>query len=210
VAVVGSGAGSKCPNRPDCPCDFCFSIRAEIAEGRSEKDEQDEIAEDSSAWIRRPSLRGKLGEMTGNNWTSCFAAKRKRFVSEVVRLPTGLLQLIPRCGQNWAATYFDVVHHVSRPYKVQGQRPYSSIILGHSSLALPILLAGLSPMEKIQRIKELYRELNKIDEKMKPFLIPQTVQDREWTQEDADEHLKLHQRQGEIIKELADLERGHI
>jgi hypothetical protein len=65
-------------------------------------------------------------------------------------------------------------------------------------------------MEKIQRIKELYRELNKIDEKMKPFLIPQTVQDREWTQEDADEHLKLHQRQGEIIKELADLERGHI
>ena len=65
-------------------------------------------------------------------------------------------------------------------------------------------------MERIERIKELYRELNEIHEKMKPFLIPQTVQHREWTQEDANQHLKLHQRQGEIIKELADLERGHI
>ena len=66
-------------------------------------------------------------------------------------------------------------------------------------------------MERIQRIKELYRELNEIHEKMKPFLIPQTVgEQREWTQEDADQHLKLHQRQGEIVKELADLERGHI
>jgi hypothetical protein len=63
-------------------------------------------------------------------------------------------------------------------------------------------------MERIERIKELYRELNEIHEKMKPFLIPQTVQHREWTQEDANQHLKLHQRQGEIIKELADLERG--
>lgn len=66
-------------------------------------------------------------------------------------------------------------------------------------------------MERIQRIKELYRELNEIHEKMRPFLIPQTLgEQREWTQEDADQHLKLHQRQGEIIKELADLERGHI
>ena len=66
-------------------------------------------------------------------------------------------------------------------------------------------------MERIQRIKELYREVREIHEKMNPFLIPQTVgQYREWTQEDADQSLKLHQRQGEIIKELADLERGHI
>ena len=66
-------------------------------------------------------------------------------------------------------------------------------------------------MERIQRIKDLYRELNEIREKMKPFLIPQTLgEQREWTQEDADQHLKLHQRQGQIIKDLADLERGHI
>jgi hypothetical protein len=58
---------SKCTSLSACPCDFCVRVRAEIAEGRSEKDEQDKIAEDSSAWIRRPSLRGKLGEMTGNN-----------------------------------------------------------------------------------------------------------------------------------------------
>ena len=66
-------------------------------------------------------------------------------------------------------------------------------------------------MERIQRIRDLYRELSEIHEKMEPFLIPQTVgQHREWTQEDADQYLKLHQRQGEIVKELADLERGHI
>jgi hypothetical protein len=66
-------------------------------------------------------------------------------------------------------------------------------------------------MERIQRIKDLYRELNEIHEKMKPFLIPQTLGERrEWTQEDADQHLRLHQRQGEIIKELANLEREHI
>jgi hypothetical protein len=66
-------------------------------------------------------------------------------------------------------------------------------------------------MERVQRIKELYRELNEIHDKMKPFLIPQSVEEhREWTQEDADQHLRLHRRQGEIIKELADLERGHI
>jgi hypothetical protein len=69
---------------------------------------------------------------------------------------------------------------------------------------------GVFIMERIQRIKELYREQREIHEKMKPFLIPQTVEHREWTQEDADQYLKLHQRQGEIIKELADLERGHI
>jgi hypothetical protein len=36
---------------------FCIGVRAEIAEGRSEKDEQNEIAKDSSALIRRRSLR---------------------------------------------------------------------------------------------------------------------------------------------------------
>jgi hypothetical protein len=36
----------KCTSRPDCPCDFCVRVRAEIAEGRSEKDEQNKIAED--------------------------------------------------------------------------------------------------------------------------------------------------------------------
>lgn len=29
---------SKCNSGPDCPCEFCFSLRAKHAEGRSEKD----------------------------------------------------------------------------------------------------------------------------------------------------------------------------
>jgi hypothetical protein len=33
-------AASKCTSRPDCPCDFCVRVRAEIAEGRSEKDKE--------------------------------------------------------------------------------------------------------------------------------------------------------------------------
>jgi hypothetical protein len=37
---------SKCTSRPDCPCDFCVRIRAEIAEGRSEKDNENQLAED--------------------------------------------------------------------------------------------------------------------------------------------------------------------
>jgi hypothetical protein len=37
---------SKCTSRPDCPCDFCARLRAKIAGGRSEKDEQNKIAED--------------------------------------------------------------------------------------------------------------------------------------------------------------------
>jgi hypothetical protein len=60
-------------------------------------------------------------------------------------------------------------------------------------------------------IRELNRELSNPHEKMRPFLIPQTVgQHREWTQEDVNQRLALHERQGEIIKELADLEGGHI
>src|SRR6266852_4699783 len=37
---------SKCTNRPDCPCDFCVRVRTEIAEGRSEKDKENQLAED--------------------------------------------------------------------------------------------------------------------------------------------------------------------
>jgi hypothetical protein len=37
---------SKCTSRPDCPCDFCVRVRAEIAEGRSEKDKENQLAED--------------------------------------------------------------------------------------------------------------------------------------------------------------------
>ena len=49
---------SKCTSRPDCPCDFCVRVCAEIAEGRSKKDEEDQLAEDSSARICSPSLQG--------------------------------------------------------------------------------------------------------------------------------------------------------
>ena len=65
-------------------------------------------------------------------------------------------------------------------------------------------------MDRVPQIKQLYRELSELHEKMKPFFAPQTVGHHEWTQEDADYFLKLHQRQGEIITELADLEGGHI
>jgi hypothetical protein len=61
-------------------------------------------------------------------------------------------------------------------------------------------------MNRAQRIKELYRELSKIHEEMKPFVERSVGKHKEWTQEDADLHLKLHRRQGEILKELAKLE----
>ena len=34
---------SKCTNRPDCPCAFCVQTRAELSEGRSERDTQDRL-----------------------------------------------------------------------------------------------------------------------------------------------------------------------
>ena len=36
----------ECTSRPDCPCDFCVRVRAEIAEGRLEKDKENQLAED--------------------------------------------------------------------------------------------------------------------------------------------------------------------
>lgn len=66
-------------------------------------------------------------------------------------------------------------------------------------------------MEKVQRIRELYQELRELRRKMRPFTEPQGVGDhQEWTQEEADYYLELHQRQEEIVSELADLEGGHI
>jgi hypothetical protein len=35
-----------CTSRPDCPCEFCVSLRAKHAEGRSEKDEENRLAEE--------------------------------------------------------------------------------------------------------------------------------------------------------------------
>ena len=37
---------SKCTSGPDCPCEFCISLRAKHAEGRSEKDIEKQLAED--------------------------------------------------------------------------------------------------------------------------------------------------------------------
>lgn len=37
---------SKCTNRPDCSCDFCTRRNARHAEGKSEKEEQNQLAED--------------------------------------------------------------------------------------------------------------------------------------------------------------------
>ena len=39
-------AASKCTSKPDCPCDFCVRVRAEIAKGRSDKDKENQLAED--------------------------------------------------------------------------------------------------------------------------------------------------------------------
>ena len=44
---------SKCTSRPDCPCDFCVKVRAEIAEGRSEKDKGNQLAEDFLRSLRK-------------------------------------------------------------------------------------------------------------------------------------------------------------
>jgi hypothetical protein len=53
---------SNCTSRPECPCDFCVRVRAEIAEGRSEKDEQNKIAEDF--------LRNRAAEISSASCTS--------------------------------------------------------------------------------------------------------------------------------------------
>ena len=46
VVVFGARThASKCTSRPDCPCAFCVRVRAEIAEGRSEKDNENQLAE---------------------------------------------------------------------------------------------------------------------------------------------------------------------
>ena len=37
---------SKCTSGPDWPCEFCVSLRAKHAEGRSEKDIEKQLAED--------------------------------------------------------------------------------------------------------------------------------------------------------------------
>jgi hypothetical protein len=37
---------SNCTSRPDCPRDFCVKVSAEIADGRTEKDQENKIAED--------------------------------------------------------------------------------------------------------------------------------------------------------------------
>jgi hypothetical protein len=37
---------SNCTSRPDCPRDFCVKVCAEIADGRTEKDQENKIAED--------------------------------------------------------------------------------------------------------------------------------------------------------------------
>jgi hypothetical protein len=47
VVVLGAPTQpSKCTSGLDCPCDFCGGLRAKITGGRSEKDEQNKIAED--------------------------------------------------------------------------------------------------------------------------------------------------------------------
>lgn len=39
-------AKSTCTSRPDCHCDFCVRLRAKIAKARSEKDKDNQLAED--------------------------------------------------------------------------------------------------------------------------------------------------------------------
>jgi hypothetical protein len=51
---------SKCTSRPDCPCDFCVRVHAEIAEGRSGKDKENQLAED---FLRSCADRARGEEM---------------------------------------------------------------------------------------------------------------------------------------------------
>ncbi len=46
VVIGALSPASKCTSGPDCPCDFCVPMRAKIAEGRSEKDKENQLAED--------------------------------------------------------------------------------------------------------------------------------------------------------------------
>jgi hypothetical protein len=89
VLLEAPTAASKCTSRPDCPCDFCVRVRAEIAEVRSAKDEQNKSPKISSALIRRPSLLD-LGAWRSAAWenssrgpatnhSSVCAATRERF-----------------------------------------------------------------------------------------------------------------------------------
>jgi hypothetical protein len=48
----------KCTSRPDCPCHFCVRVRAEIAEGLSDKENQ--LAED---FLRSCADRARGEEM---------------------------------------------------------------------------------------------------------------------------------------------------
>ena len=50
---------AKCTSGPDCPCDFCVRVRAEIAAGRSEKDKENQLAED---FLRSYSQTKPAGE----------------------------------------------------------------------------------------------------------------------------------------------------
>jgi hypothetical protein len=67
---------SRCDSGPDCPCEFCVSLRAKHGEGRSEKDIEKQLAEDS--------LRSCSGSVTesyrdpGHHFQSNFVAARVR------------------------------------------------------------------------------------------------------------------------------------
>jgi hypothetical protein len=65
-------------------------------------------------------------------------------------------------------------------------------------------------MDRVPRIRELYSELDENNAALKPFITPQRAEDqKEWSQEKADEHLLLLRRRTEIIAELANLEGGN-
>jgi hypothetical protein len=82
---------AKSRSRPNCPCDFCVRVRAEIAEGRSEKDEQNKIAEDflrshsqtkpSGAWRLALGCVGKLVKRPSNKSFVCLRRERERFAA---------------------------------------------------------------------------------------------------------------------------------
>jgi DNA gyrase inhibitor GyrI len=46
MKVVVTKVRSNCTSRRDCRCDSCVKVRAEIAQGRKKKDEDNKLAED--------------------------------------------------------------------------------------------------------------------------------------------------------------------
>ena len=86
---------SKCTSGPDCPCEFCVSLRAKHAEGRSEKDIEKQLAEDF--------LRSYSGKFCGCMCTQAHAEGNSYHIPSIRsnRLPVSFVVIFTF---RWMAT----------------------------------------------------------------------------------------------------------